>query len=119
MALEQGGEQAPPDAAAPDGKTGPESSDVLQSVPLPRGGGESESKTTVLVAFAANILIAVAMHPGPASETDRTYGALGTVVAERAIGVDGPIREYYPDGFDPAGDYRTEICWPVFLTAGS
>ena len=39
-----------------------------------------------------------------ASETDRTYGALGTVVAERAIGVDGPIREYYPDGFDPAGD---------------
>ena len=59
---------------------------------------------------------AVAMHPGPASETDRTYGALGTVVAERAIGVDGPIREYYPDGFDPAGDYRTEICWPVFLT---
>jgi DNA-binding transcriptional MerR regulator len=59
---------------------------------------------------------AVAMHPGPASETDRTYGALGTAVAERAIGVDGPIREYYPDGFDPAGDYRTEICWPVFLT---
>ncbi|TVZ03434.1 MerR family transcriptional regulator [Trebonia kvetii] len=59
---------------------------------------------------------AVAMHPGPASETDRTYGAIGTVVAERAIGVDGPIREYYPDGFDPAGDYRTEICWPVFLT---
>jgi DNA-binding transcriptional MerR regulator len=62
---------------------------------------------------------AVAMHPGPASETDRTYGALGTVVAERAIGVDGPIREYYPDGFDPAGDYRTEICWPVFMTGAS
>jgi len=64
----------------------------------------------------AGIEAAVAMHPGPASETDRTYGALGTAVAERAIGVDGPIREYYPDGFDPAGDYRTEICWPVFLT---
>jgi effector-binding domain-containing protein len=62
---------------------------------------------------------AVAMHPGPASETDRTYGALGTVVAERAIGVDGPIREYYPDGFDPAGDYRTEICWPVFFTGST
>ena len=42
MALEQGGEQAPPDAAAPDGETDPESSDVLQSVPLPRAGGESE-----------------------------------------------------------------------------
>ena len=60
MAVEHGGEQAPPDAAAPDGATGPESSDVLQSVSLPREGGESESKTTVLVAFAANILIAVA-----------------------------------------------------------
>ena len=60
MAVEHGGEQAPPDAAAPDGATGPESSDVLQSVPLPHEGGESESKTTVLVAFAANILIAVA-----------------------------------------------------------
>ena len=58
MAVEHGGEQAPPDAAAPDGETGPESSDVLESVPLPREGGESESKTTVLVAFAANILIA-------------------------------------------------------------
>jgi cation diffusion facilitator family transporter len=60
VAVEHGGEQAPPDAAAPDGETGPESSDVLRSVPLPREGGESESKTTVLVAFAANILIAVA-----------------------------------------------------------
>jgi DNA-binding transcriptional MerR regulator len=44
------------------------------------------------------------------------YGALGTVVAERAIGVDGPIREYYPDGFSGAAPHRTEICWPVFRT---
>jgi hypothetical protein len=29
----------------------------------------------------------------------RGYGVLGTAVAERAIGVDGPIGEYYPDGF--------------------
>ena len=39
------------------------------------------------------------------------------MVAERAIGVDGPIREYYPDGFDAADPHRTEICWPVFRTA--
>jgi DNA-binding transcriptional MerR regulator len=58
---------------------------------------------------------AVAVHDGPPEEADRTYGALGTVVAERAIGVDGPIREYYPDGFTP-GPHRTEICWPVFRT---
>jgi hypothetical protein len=31
--------------------------------------------------------------------------------------VDGPIREYYPDGFDAAEPHRTEICWPVFRTA--
>ena len=38
---------------------------------------------------------AVMVHSGPAGDTDQTYGALGTVVAERAIGVEGPIREYY------------------------
>jgi DNA-binding transcriptional MerR regulator len=66
----------------------------------------------------AGIEAAVAVHDGPAEDVDRTYGALGTAVAERAIGVDGPIREYYPDGFDAAAPHRTEICWPVFLTAG-
>jgi DNA-binding transcriptional MerR regulator len=64
----------------------------------------------------AGIEAAVAVHDGPAEDVDRTYGALGTAVAERAIGVDGPIREYYPDGFDAAEPHRTEICWPVFLT---
>jgi len=58
---------------------------------------------------------AVAVHDGPAGDVDRTYGALGTSVAERAIGVDGPIREYYPDGFE-SESYRAEICWPVFRT---
>jgi DNA-binding transcriptional MerR regulator len=61
---------------------------------------------------------AVAVHDGPADDVDRTYGALGTVVADRAIGVDGPIREYYPDGIGEAGPPRTEVCWPVFRTAG-
>jgi DNA-binding transcriptional MerR regulator len=60
---------------------------------------------------------AVAVHDGPPEDIDRTYGALGIVVAERAIGVDGPIREYYPDGFDAVDPHRTEICWPVFRTA--
>ena len=59
---------------------------------------------------------AVAVHDGPPQDADRTYAALGTAVAERAIGVDGPIREYYPDGFDVVKPHRTEICWPVFLT---
>ena len=38
---------------------------------------------------------AVMLHSGPVGDLDQTYGKLGTVVAERAIGVDGPIREYY------------------------
>jgi DNA-binding transcriptional MerR regulator len=59
---------------------------------------------------------AVAVHHGPPEDSDRTYGALGLAVAERAIGVDGPIREYYPDGLH-AVPHRTEICWPVFLTS--
>jgi len=63
----------------------------------------------------AGIEAAVARHEGPGEDVDRTYGALGTAVAERAIGVDGPIREYYPDGFD-SDPYPMEICWPVFLT---
>jgi DNA-binding transcriptional MerR regulator/effector-binding domain-containing protein len=62
---------------------------------------------------------AVAMHDGPPGDADRTYGALGTVVAERAIGVDGPMREYYPDGYDAQAPHRVEICWPVFRTGHS
>jgi DNA-binding transcriptional MerR regulator len=62
---------------------------------------------------------AVAVHDGPPEDIDRTYGALGTAVAQRAIGVDGPIREYYPDGFDVSEPHRTEICWPVFLTSAA
>jgi DNA-binding transcriptional MerR regulator len=67
--------------------------------------------------------VAVMIHHGAADDVDRTYGALGTAVAERAIGVDGPIREYYlvsSVDTDDVGKHRTEVCWPVFRTgAGS
>ena len=61
---------------------------------------------------------AVMLHSGPLGDIDQTYGALGTVVAERAIGVDGPIREYYlvPFTEPDLSQHRTEICWPVFQT---
>lgn len=54
---------------------------------------------------------AVALHAGPLEELDRTYAALGAVVAEREIGVRGPLRENY------VGEDRIEICWPVFRTS--
>ena len=65
--------------------------------------------------------LAITAHNGPISELDQTYGALGTFVAEREIGVQGPIREYYvvssPDaGAEPV--HHTEVCWPVFRTKG-
>lgn len=64
--------------------------------------------------------VAVMVHEGGAADVDRTYGALGTAVAERAIGVEGPVREYYVVGFAHTEDereHRTEVCWPVFRTA--
>jgi hypothetical protein len=45
---------------------------------------------------------------------------LGTYVAEREIGVDGPIREMYlvtPFDTSDETEYVTEVCWPVFRTA--
>ena len=63
---------------------------------------------------------AIAVHEGAFSEIDRTYAAVGEVVAERAIGVDGPIREYYlvsSADTDDEAKHRTEVCWPVFRTA--
>jgi len=62
------------------------------------------------------------VHAGPVDDIDRTYAALGAVVAERAIGVQGPIREdYLVSAFDTADAtrHRTEIGWPVFQTAAA
>jgi DNA-binding transcriptional MerR regulator len=59
---------------------------------------------------------AVAVHHGPHSTLDATYGRLGSYVSERLLGAHGPVREdYLPDG--PDGPARTEICWPVFQTS--
>ncbi|KAA8880625.1 MerR family transcriptional regulator [Nocardia colli] len=66
--------------------------------------------------------LAVTVHRGPFGDLDRTYGALGTFVSERAIGVDGPIRENYLVTADDIADesrHRTEVCWPVFHTVST
>jgi GyrI-like small molecule binding domain len=60
---------------------------------------------------------ALGVHAGPFTDFDRTYGALGSHVAEYCEVAPGPIRELYlvgpgDDGADPT-DYRTEICWPI------
>lgn len=63
--------------------------------------------------------LAITLHHGRFSELDQTYGALGTIVAQREIGVAGPIREHYLiTAADTADEnqHRTEVCWPVFQT---
>jgi DNA-binding transcriptional MerR regulator len=85
---------------------------VPVGAPVPAGG-------RVRPAVIPGAEAAVMLHCGPVGDIDQTYGMLGTVVAERAIGVEGPIREYYQVPFtEPDPDrHRTEICWPVFQTA--
>ena len=51
--------------------------------------------------------VAAMVHDGSFDDLDRTYAALGTVVADRGIGAPGPIREIY------LGEDRCEVCWPV------
>jgi DNA-binding transcriptional MerR regulator len=64
---------------------------------------------------------ALAVHEGAFANLDQTYGALGTYVAEREIGLRGTIRENYIVTFEQTDDqsaHQTEVCWPVFHTRG-
>jgi effector-binding domain-containing protein len=64
--------------------------------------------------------LAIAVHCGPhTADLDRAYGDLGAYVTDHALGVEGPIREYYLVGPHETGDedrWRTEIGWPIFHT---
>jgi effector-binding domain-containing protein len=63
--------------------------------------------------------LATIVHAGSHVDVDRSYGALATYVSDRALGVDGPIRERYLVGpLDTANEdaWRTEIGWPIFRT---
>jgi DNA-binding transcriptional MerR regulator/effector-binding domain-containing protein len=96
-------------------------------VPVPGGGGPASGAAFAGAGRAAVIDVpaaelAVALHAGAFADLDRTYGALGTYVAERELGVEGPIREYYLvapwDTADEAA-HRTEVGWPIFQTTGA
>ncbi|HVV77549.1 MAG TPA: MerR family transcriptional regulator [Mycobacteriales bacterium] len=69
----------------------------------------------VLATVVPGIRAAVAVHDGPFGDLDRTYGALGTWVLDRAAGAPGPIREYYLPTGDPDDllAHTTEVCWPL------
>lgn len=94
-----------------------EQGEIVALIPLdvaPRPTGRVERLTLPAIEYA------VAVHRGGIDNLDQTYSALGTVVAERAIGVEGPIREDSLVGeFDTPDETRhvTEVCWPIFQTA--
>jgi effector-binding domain-containing protein len=90
-------------------------SEVTAFVPVTGApaGAALPGRVTEIVVPA--ISAAVAVHDGPFGDLDRTYGALGTWVLDRAAGADGPIREYYRPTGDPDDllEHTTEVCWPV------
>ena len=104
----------PAGAFGPDEFVEDDAGEVVAFVPLatePRGwasdaiGSGGSGALEVVELPAANV--AVLVHEGSFADADQTYGALGTEVAERGIGGEGPIRELY------VADDRIEVCWPV------
>jgi cation diffusion facilitator family transporter len=114
------GEEAPPPADR-GGTRRPY--DLLASLPMPRGADGSESLVTVLVAFAANVLIAVA----------KTVAAVVTgsasLVAEAAHSWADSGNEVFllianrrsrrpPDAAHPLGHGREAYVWSLFAALG-
>jgi len=110
-----GSPQSGPDAALYDGaffEAG--RGQVTAFVPV-SGTPAAPGRTEVTEIPAAEL--AVMIHTGSFADLDTTYAALGTIVAERAIGITGPIREYYPPATPGAEDpQRIEVGWPIFRT---
>ncbi len=93
-----------------------EHGEIVALVPSDGGGREAGRVERLRL---ERVEYAVAVHAGSVDDIDRTYAALGAVVAQRAIGVQGPIREDYVVGAADTADvtqHRTEIGWPVFQT---
>ncbi|GAB4582474.1 MerR family transcriptional regulator [Nocardia sp. IFM 10818] len=88
--------------------------EVVAFVPLaPADTRRAAAHGTVLELPARRFAIAV--HHGPFIDFDRTYGALGSHVAEHDTALAEPIRERYlagPGEVEPA-EFVTEICWPI------
>jgi cation diffusion facilitator family transporter len=122
MAREQGGEQAPPTAAAERAARG--SRDLFTSVPLLRGAADtSESLTTVLVALGANVLIAVAKSAAA------VVTGSASLVAEAAHSWADSGNEIFllianrrarrpPDRAHPLGHGREAYVWSLFAALG-
>lgn len=74
-------------------------------------------RTEPIVVPAAEL--AMVTHLGSHADIDLAYGALADHVSRQALGIDGPLREYYLEGPQTGaeeGSWRTRIGWPIFRT---
>src|SRR5215467_7604376 len=121
MAREQGDERAP--APFGEGKAGRGSYDLLGRVALPEGSGGSESLTTVLVAFGANVLIALAKSAaavvtGSASLVAEAAHSWADAGNEIFLLVADRRSHRAPDAAHPLGYGREAYVWSLFAALG-
>jgi DNA-binding transcriptional MerR regulator len=94
-----------------------ERGEVTMFVPI-SGKLQTVGRVAPLVVPAAEV--AVTVHDGSLANLTDTYGALGVYVAKHALGVVGPVREYYlvdARATSDATQWRTQLAWPIFQTA--
>ncbi|MET7773079.1 MerR family transcriptional regulator [Nocardia sp. NPDC005366] len=92
-----------------------DSGEVLAFVPVADGTAFAAPDGLEFVELPAR-RFAIAVHRGPFEDVDRTYGALGSHVAENDTALNEPVREIYlvaPGDTDDPTEYLTEICWPI------
>ena len=121
MASEQDSGQAPAKVAGGPATRG--QYDLLRSVPALRGPGESESLTTVLVAFGANILIAIAktaaaMVTGSASLVAEAAHSWADAGNEVFLLIADRRSRRAPDTSHPFGYGREAYVWSLFAAMG-
>lgn len=93
---------------------------VTVFVPVPAGVRPTAATADVDGRELAGGRFAVTDHSGNFDDFDRTYGALGSYVAEHHVALPDPIREFYligPDTTEDPASHLTEVCWPIADTA--
>src|SRR5215472_9158937 len=121
MAQQQDGERPPVPAEAGEAARAPH--DLLGSVPGSGGPGESESLTTVLVAFAVNVLIAVAKSAaavvtGSASLVAEAAHSWADAGNEIFLLIANRRSRRPPDAAHPLGHGREAYVWSLFAALG-
>jgi effector-binding domain-containing protein len=116
----RGGLVVPGQLQAPDFSHGVddyERGEVTMFVPI-SGTLQTVGRVSPLVVPAAEV--AVTVHNGSLANLKDTYGTLGVYVSTHALGVVGPVREYYlvdARATNDAAQWRTQLAWPTFQTA--